>query len=921
MLWVHINNQGSVDCSVNVGPKIRQGNSVELFIVFDGMQTGGTQMLYLSGVQYLKPGANNFVPIDSVTGATQSKTFTLGNPSMANAYFYSGTSYNGYLVNVPKDATDFSGNGGHVAFMATAYYLDSEQNQHIISLEPFSIYVDPTYGTKANNISQEDYNTLVAMAQGQIASVEVNEITQGSVNATYQMEITDPEGNVKTSNQFTLPLPNISGGVWHLGEESLGVNAQGPQGERGPQGIQGIQGPQGERGPQGPQGAQGAQGSIGPQGLQGPRGYTGEQGAQGVSVASAHFDENSHLIFTLSNGEQIDTGLMNQAVAVDSALSNSSTNPVQNKVITEQLEGIDHNIIERVSAIPTADSTSPDFAEVNETKDLYQKTTYLDPSSQTYSIDINPGEGFVTPLLADITAGLIGATVKSYDRENGVLVIEGDGDDIVLHVSCPVGAVDPILENNNWNVIKAVCKDGDAANYWAVGDTKTDVGVKQYPGVMAEYDRVFRISSLDHPLYGVVFEEADCEPNKSALNGPANVDDDSCYNNYNISTFRDVNVPAIIACFSSELQGALENVTYKVAKNGNSTEILDLENKLFLPAEKEVFGSKINAVQEESDVLDQFAYYIANNTTQYKIKQVNESDFAWWLRSPNYGSASDFCYVTDVGASSSKAATSSQTGVSVCFAWATDNTLDPILSNNSWAKIKAACEAGQADNYWALGDIKNITLNIGGVETMVPHAIVDMTPNRYEKYLQDGYTNVVFQSVDTIGVYEYNSSSNTSPNGDTAYNGWDYSELRASMNDVWGSIQDSILQQYITGGDFLYGQLFTAVKTMAAYSGKTDTLVYSNDVLFVPAAREIKGNYTSVQSCEVTAITEEYGYYALNSDADANRVKKYNGVATTWWTRSPSNGYKGTVKKAWTDGSLGSSETSYTAGVAPCFAW
>ena len=46
----------------------------------------------------------------------------------------------------------------------------------------------------------------------------------------------------------------------------LGVKAQGPQGERGPQGVKGdtgAQGPQGERGPQGVKGDTGAQGEAG----------------------------------------------------------------------------------------------------------------------------------------------------------------------------------------------------------------------------------------------------------------------------------------------------------------------------------------------------------------------------------------------------------------------------------------------------------------------------------------------------------------------------------------------------------------------------------------------------------------------------------------------------------------------------------
>lgn len=66
---------------------------------------------------------------------------------------------------------------------------------------------------------------------------------------------------------------------------------QGIQGNTGPQGIQGIQGNvgatgsqgiQGNIGPQGPQGIQGIQGNIGPQGSQGIQGNIGPKGDQGI---------------------------------------------------------------------------------------------------------------------------------------------------------------------------------------------------------------------------------------------------------------------------------------------------------------------------------------------------------------------------------------------------------------------------------------------------------------------------------------------------------------------------------------------------------------------------------------------------------------------------------------------------------------
>ena len=235
--------------------------------------------------------------------------------------------------------------------------------------------------------------------------------------------------------------------------------------------------------------------------------------------------------------------------------------------------------------------------------------------------------------------------------------------------------------------------------------------------------------------------------------------------------------------------------------------------------------------------------------------------------------------------------------------------IDPVLANNSWEVIKQVCQDGDAGNYWALGDSK--TIAVSGVGD-VPHAIVDMTANRYE-YANDNtkHTNVVFQAVPTIGDYQFNPSSNKSPNGDTAYNGWDYSNLRTSMNSgtIYG-LYDS---------DFK--SLLEQVKTMAAYSGKTDTLVYSADKLFIPAAREVKANYTDVQSCEL-GITQ-YGYYALNSDANSQRIKYPFGSssATDWWLRSPRSNDTYNVRHVIDNGAVTYDSSLGSYGIAPCFAW
>lgn len=189
---------------------------------------------------------------------------------------------------------------------------------------------------------------------------------------------------------------------------------------------------------------------------------------------------------------------------------------------------------------------------------------------------------------------------------------------------------DPILSNNSWGIIKAICEAGNAANYWALGDTKTDIGTD---GVT----RTFRIADMQG-LYGkhVVFEQVELESTGYSWNQTSNVDMYNCINNYSISQMRTTHLPAILAKYSDELQSAITNTKYKVATNGRYGTILELEDKLFLAAEREILGSRVNSRTDEWNALKRFQIYAANDTNEFrkKYKLGTSSVDDWWLRSP-----------------------------------------------------------------------------------------------------------------------------------------------------------------------------------------------------------------------------------------------------------------------------------------------
>lgn len=194
----------------------------------------------------------------------------------------------------------------------------------------------------------------------------------------------DADGVMTWTNKAGLANPapvSVKGERGEKGEQGVkgDTGAKGERGEQGPQGLQGLRGekgdkgdafkytdftaaqlaalkgPKGDTGDTGPRGEQGPQGATGPQGPNGDKGDTGPKGEKGdtgaaasikigtvttgaagsnASVTNSGTASNVVLDFTLPRGEDGADG----GIIVDTALSDTSTNPVQNKVIKAALD-------------------------------------------------------------------------------------------------------------------------------------------------------------------------------------------------------------------------------------------------------------------------------------------------------------------------------------------------------------------------------------------------------------------------------------------------------------------------------------------------------------------------------------------------------------------------------------------------------
>ena len=229
-------------------------------------------------------------------------------------------------------------------------------------------------------------------------------------------------------------------------------------------------------------------------------------------------------------------------------------------------------------------------------------------------------------------------------------------------------SVDPILANNEWSVIKSVCQSGQAGNYWAVGDTKNVTGGD---------NAVRPVMIVDmQGLYSkhVVFQFRYRTEQNYVWQGSAN--DGDYYNNYNLATIRTTinsGGNAYTELFSSDLGQELTNTTVKVAKNGGDGTLVDVTDKVFLPAEKEVWTSRTYSRTEEFTALTTFQYYTTHTSnSDHMIPRPSAvgqtSGNVWWLRSPCSDYSNGVCGVNSSGGASNYDADDSR-GVAPCFAF------------------------------------------------------------------------------------------------------------------------------------------------------------------------------------------------------------------------------------------------------------
>lgn len=261
-----------------------------------------------------------------------------------------------------------------------------------------------------------------------------------------------------------------------------------------------------------------------------------------------------------------------------------------------------------------------------------------------------------------------------------------------------------------------------------------------------------------------------------------------------------------------------------------------------------------------------------------------------------------------------------------------------ILNDNTWDVISATAAAGQAQNYWAVGDTKQITINgTVGNTTFSSLTIWAFILGFNHNSAIEGNNTIHFQigkTAQTSGIdiclidANYGSSVSTTagyfnmnyskPNS----GGWKSSKIRTTLLGNSNTPTSPLSGSMIAA---LPSDLIAVMKGVTKYSDNTgdgsDTASYvtsTTDYLWLLAEYEVFGSRRYANSAEQN-YQAQYEYYA-----NGNSKVKYKHSATSstasWWLRSVNAANSTNFCRVYTSGGANSGiGAHYSYGVAPAF--
>ena len=251
--------------------------------------------------------------------------------------------------------------------------------------------------------------------------------------------------------------------------------------------------------------------------------------------------------------------------------------------------------------------------------------------------------------------------------------------------------------------------------------------------------------------------------------------------------------------------------------------------------------------------------------------------------------------------------------------------ISATLGDNDWATIREVSEAGQADNWWDVGDGKQVTLN-GTVGILNLSALAVMAYivgfNHNASREGDNLTHFKLGKINNAQIafcdsqYNNNGSStafrmNTS---NTNSGGWQASYMRSTILGDGGTPSSPTANSLMAA---LPEDLRAVMRTANKYTYNSSGVTATADYLSLMAEFEIFGARTYADSQE-QSYQAQYAYYQAGNPKIHYRHDS-TGSAVLVWLRSPDYSYATTFCIVITDGSASHITSHYSLGLAPLF--
>ena len=261
-------------------------------------------------------------------------------------------------------------------------------------------------------------------------------------------------------------------------------------------------------------------------------------------------------------------------------------------------------------------------------------------------------------------------------------------------------------------------------------------------------------------------------------------------------------------------------------------------------------------------------------------------------------------------------------------------TVNTTLDSNSWATIKAVSDAGKGDNYWDVGDTRNIVINGNVGESVYKNiTIAAFIIGFNHNSIIEGNNKIHFQigkiSNKLIGLCDGRYGSSVSGSGYFSMNtyrtnagGWNDSYMRKTLLGNSGTPSSPPSNSLLAA---ISADLRAVMKDVRKFTDNTgggaDHVSYvtgATDYLFLLAEFEYHGSRTYANSAEKN-YQKQYDYYKAGNSKVHNRFENPESAVIAW-TRSAYAGSDDYFCRVNTDGTPGNYNADRSWALAPGFA-